>query len=145
MIQGDFRKKLLSMIESKKEELESLKQKKMAIQSQIRAIEEDLGELATSLAVHDRLMGISKDLTDKFDSIQTQRFTVADYCFQLMKEGGGNARVLDLMRNLKERDMLSKDYKIAYTTVLKALQRDNRFEKADKGIFRLVPDRKETK
>lgn len=139
MPDNDFREKLVSQIKEKRKAKQTLEQQRFEIQSQLRALDDELGELETSLSVHDRLMGVatSAPSTANSNAKRFKRATTADSCAVLMKESGGHARVRDLMERLVKAEKLTTNYKTAYATVLKALQRDDRFERIARGEFAL--------
>lgn len=139
MPDNEFRQKLITEIREKEKAKKKLEQQRFEIQSQLRALDDDLKALETSLSVHDNLMGISSPKPSQANS-NSKRFkyaTTADACVELMKELGGHAKTRTLMERLVKAGKLTSNYASAYTTVLKALQRDNRFEQIGRGEFAL--------
>lgn len=139
MPDNDFRQKLVDQIKEKKKEKQRVEQQRFEVQSQLRALDDELRELETSLSVHDRLMGITSPIPSTAHS-NAKRFrnaTAADSCATLMRELGGEAATRELMERLTKAGKLKAGYKTNYTTVLKALQRDERFEWVSRGRYRL--------
>lgn len=139
MPENDFREKLVSQIKERRKAKQTLEQERFEIQSRLRALDDELRELETSLSVHDRLMGRTPTVPTQADS-NAKRFkhaTTADACAELMKELGGHAKTRTLMERLVKAGKLTGKYNTAYTTVLKALQRDGRFEQIARGEFAL--------
>ena len=141
MQESDFRAKLTARIKEETKERQALEQQKFDIASQLKAVEKELEELDLALNVHDRLEGIEPELTELLNPQRLEHGTIADQCEVLLKEMGGITRTRDLVERLTKAGRLQTDYKIAYSAVWKALDRDRRFEKMARGEYALKSTR----
>ena len=140
MPDNEFRDKLVSQIKEKRQDKQKLEQQRFEIQSQLKALDEELRGLESALSVHDRLMGIASapSSTPNSNARRFAKATIADSCAAIMREMGGYARIRDLVECLQKAGKLtSKDYRTAHSTVLKSLQRDKRFEHIERGAVAL--------
>lgn len=136
---NNFRPKLVEQIREKQERKKVLEQQRFELITEIKALEQELEQLETALGVHDQLMGIASPQTSRANS-NAKRFqyaTIADSCAAIMRELGGHAKTRELMERLTKAGKLTTNYKTAYSSVLKALQRDERFEQLGRGEFAL--------
>ena len=100
----------------------------------------ELSELELALSVLRRVIG-KPTPPDLFGALDTRRLrgqTVADSCFDIIRQRGGRARVTEIIDMLIAAGKLKDDRRIAYATVVKSMERDDRFAKVGRGEYGLA-------
>ena len=100
----------------------------------------ELGELQLALSVLRRVLGkpTPTGLFDGLDMMRLRTQTVADSCFEIVGEKGGTAKVTEIIDILIAAGKLKDDRRIAYATVVKSMERDDRFTKVGRGEYGLA-------
>ncbi|MDY6957654.1 MAG: hypothetical protein SVK08_00720 [Halobacteriota archaeon] len=137
MIDIEFRQRLLYQIKVTKERKQILERQQFELKSQIGELERELLELKVALTVHDRIQGIKTENPSLVASAPFRFGSTADACAELMEELGGQAKVGLLTTRLIEAGKLTNSYKTSYSTIMKALQRDDRFMWITRGEYAL--------
>lgn len=100
----------------------------------------EIGELELALSVLRRVLG--KPTPDQlFGGLDMMRFrtqTVAQSCLEIIRQKGGRAKVTEIINVLIAAGKLKDNRRIAYATVVKSMERDERFRKVGKGEYGLV-------
>ncbi|MFC2058976.1 hypothetical protein ACFLTS_04955 [Chloroflexota bacterium] len=140
MQEDRFYDKLVGQIEERSQAKEELARQLSQLQGQLSVLEDELKELECALSVYNRLTDTATcSYPDPVSPAREYtKATIADICADIMIEAGGHARVRDLIASLQQAGKLtSRDSKVAHATLLKSLQRDNRFERIKRGVFGL--------
>jgi len=115
-------------------------EKKQEAARQEEAVLKEIGELELALSVLRRVLG--KPTPDElFGGLDMMRFrsqTVAQSCFEIIEGKGGRAKVTEIIDILIAAGKLKDDRRIAYGTVVKSMERDERFRKVGKGQYGLA-------
>jgi hypothetical protein len=101
---------------------------------------QEVGELELALSVLHRVLGkpTADELFGALDMMRFRRQTVADSCFEIVREKGGTAKVTEIIDILIEAGKLKDDRRIAYGTAVKSMERDERFTKVGRGEYGLA-------
>lgn len=102
-----------------------------------QTILKEVAELELAINVLRRLLG-KPSQNELFGGLDMMRFrsqTVADSCFEIMAAKGGRAKVTDIIDILIEAGKLKDDRRIAYSTAVKSMDRDERFVKVGRGEY----------
>jgi len=98
-----------------------------------------IAEMEMAIAVLRRSIGLESAPpgTDQLDNTRFRSQTISQSCMDMMRSGGGRAKVADIAKALMSAGKL-KNKRNAYSTVVKTLDRDARFERVGVGEFALV-------
>lgn len=116
------------------------REKKQEAARQEEAVLREIGELELALSVLRRVLG--KPTPDElFGGLDMMRFrsqTVAQSCFEIIQGKRGTAKVTEIIDMLISAGKLKEDRRIAYGTVVKSMERDERFTKVGRGEYGLA-------
>ncbi len=104
------------------------------------AVLRDIGEMELALNVLRRVVG-KPAMQEAFPGVDILRFrtqTVAESASEVMEQRGGRAKVGEIIDVLMQAGKLKPNRRIAYSTVLKILDRNKRFVKLGPGTFGLA-------
>ncbi|MGB5932970.1 MAG: hypothetical protein WBH57_07880 [Anaerolineae bacterium] len=113
--------------------------KELAAQQEEAALNE-IGELELALRVLRRVLGkpTPEGLFGGLDMMRFRTQTVAESCFEIISQKGGRAKVTEIIDILIAAGKLKRDRRIAYGTVVKSMERDERFVKVGPGEYGLA-------
>ena len=99
----------------------------------------EIAEMELAVAVFRRAFGLEAGAppTEDLNVLRYRSQTVANSAFDIMRENGGRARVVDITKILVRAGKI-KASRSAYSTVTKTLDRDDRFEKVSAGTFKIA-------
>ena len=97
-----------------------------------------IAEMELAIAVVKRSVGLYGFVprTEQLDSIRYRSQTIAQSCWEIMRASGGRAKVKDITKALKDAGKVKG--RSAYSTVVKTLDRDERFTRVGVGEFALT-------
>ena len=107
------------------------------------AVLQDIGEMELALNVLRRVVG-KPAMHEAFPGIDILRFrtqTVAESALEMMESQDGRAKVREITDALMRAGKLKPNRRIAYSTVLKILDRDDRFVRIGPGTYGLASKR----
>ena len=105
----------------------------------------EISEMEMAIAVFKRAFGLEAEPppTDELYLLRYRSQTIAQSCFDMMRETGRPAKVVDLTKALLRAGKL-KNYRTGYAIVTKTLDRDERFRKSGRGEYEIVRSPKGT-
>lgn len=98
----------------------------------------EISEMEMAIAVLRRSLGLdaAPPSTDQLQAIRYRNQTVVKSCVEMLQAKGGRGRVADITKVLIAAGKLRG--RSAYSTVIKAMDRDRRFQKVGRGEFELI-------
>ena len=127
-------------IADKRRQMTRWHQRKEGAARREEALLKELSELELAVSVLRRVVGkpTPPDLFGALDTRRLREQTVADSCFDIIRERGGRAKVTEIIDILIAAGKLKEDRRIAYATVVKSMERDERFTKVGRGEYGLA-------
>lgn len=113
-------------LKQKAEEMEKLS-------VEVRQLQGEEAALEAALDAAKRAMGVA---SDEPSPGRFRELTVKQAAEIVMREAGGQIRTVDLVKALRDggKDLGSK----AYNVIVSTLQRDSRFRRVDRGVYKLA-------
>lgn len=136
---GTLERVLAQKIRAKQKELMQWQtQREEASRNEEHCLRE-ISEMELAIAVFRRAFGLESDAppTDDLNVLRYRSQTIASSAFDIMRESGGRARVVDITKTLIKAGKL-KPTRTAYASVTKTLDRDDRFTKAGPGTYQII-------
>lgn len=134
-----FENKLNEMIDHWLKERQIWVQKRLQAERQLREIDSNLAALEGTLKVYKGQTGEIGSVIASSVQFRFENLSVPDSCELILKEKGGQAKVTDVLKILKDAGKI-KNSRTGYAQVFDAMRGDSlgRFKKIGRGEFALV-------
>lgn len=127
-------------IAEKRRVMERWQKKKEQAAQREHTLRDEIGELELALKVLRRVVG-KPSAEEAYSALDMMRFstqTVAESCYEIIRDKGGRAKVTEIIDILIAAYKLKDDRRIAYGTAVKSMERDERFVKVGPGEYGLA-------